>query len=142
MYLPCNFLAVSKKEAYKVEKGDTKLFLLHAHGTIDNDFTTLGDIVLARPSKGMEIILAAVCAARLLALFDLIFETCTIAKEHECLSLRSELVSTTYVSLSFFNHLVAAKLSIKGATSLNNEAISINPSSFLPQKNTCMIKSV
>ncbi len=122
------------------KKGVTKLFILHTRGTIDNDFTTLWDIELAKPSKGMEIILSTVQVDQPRTLSDIIQETCITANKHDCLNLRSKLVPITYVSKSFSNHLLASNLSIKRATSLNNKENSIDSTSFLPQKYACMIK--
>jgi hypothetical protein len=128
-----------EKEA-EAKKEVTKLFLLHARGTINDNVTNMSNIALAKLSKGMEIILSTACAAHLVALSNLIRETCTTTKQHNCLNLRSKLVLIIYVSMSFSDIIFASNLSVKGATSLNNEASSINPSSFLPQKNACLIE--
>ena len=115
------------KKVAEANKGDTKLFLLRSCGTIDENFTTVGDIDLVKPSKGMDIILSTAHAAWPVAFFDLVRETCTTAKEYDCLNLRSKLVLIAYTPKSFASHILAKNLSVKAAVSLNNEANSINP---------------
>ena len=88
----------------------------------------------------MDIILSTAHAAWLVAFFDLVGENCTTAKEHDCLNLRSKLVLIAYTLKLFASHILAKNLSVKAAVSLNNEANSIDPSLFLPQKNSCMIE--
>lgn len=115
------------KKVAEANKGDTKLFLLCSCGTIDENFTTVGDIDLVKPSKGMDIILSTAHAAWPVAFFDLVRETCTTAKEYDCLNLRSKLVLIAYTPKLFASHILAKNLSVKAAVSLNNEANSINP---------------
>jgi len=114
--------------------GFGKSFGLQCPTQDENQSTTLNNIELAKLSKGMEIMLSTASAARPMAFSNLVRETCTTTREHDCFNLRSRLVSIAHVSKFCSVHLLTDNLSFEGATNLNNEANSIDPSSFLPKK--------
>ncbi len=120
-----------EKEA-NAKKGLTKLLLFHICGKLNDDSTSFGNLSYPEPSQGMKIILESARPARATSFSDLIRNTCTTAKEHDLMIIRSLLILIVFINKATALHLLQRNLAMDGVTSLNNEANSINLSLFLP----------
>ncbi len=127
-----------EKEA-EATKGITKLLLLHIRGVVSRNYDTFSDLSSAKPAQGMNVVLALPCTTQATTFSDLIRVTCRLAIEHDFMSLRSRLVSIVFFNKSAATHFLAGNLAVAEATTLNNEANSINLFVFLPQRNALMV---
>jgi len=59
--------------------------------------------------------------------------------DNDYFSIRSRAVSLKHISKAMTTHILTCNFAIKKATSLANEAHAIDPSVFLPQKNTALV---
>ena len=129
----------AEKEA-EAKKGIHKLLLFHVCGEIAHDNTITGELSYAIPSSGMEVVLETTRSARATGLADLIRNMCMVTKEHDCMNIKSRFCSLHYVNKAACTHILQGNFATEGVTSLNNEANAIEPSLFLPQRNTCMLE--
>ncbi len=121
----------AKKEA-EAKKGIHKLLLFHVCGEIAHDNTIYGELSYARPSPGMEVVLEMTYSARATGLADLIQNTCSVTKEHDCMNIKSRLCSLYYVNKAVCMHILQGNFATEGVTSLNNEANTVKLPLFLP----------
>jgi len=121
--------------------GINKLKLFHICGMIDPDSTTF--IVLAYPtfSPGMEIVLGQPCASRAGALSYLTRDGLKKTMDADIYSIRSRSVSLKHISKAMTTHILTGNFATNKAASLDNEAHAIDPSVFLPQKNTAYLNT-
>ena len=128
----------AEKEA-EAKKGINKLLLFHICGEIAHDNTIKGELSYAKPSQGMEVVLEVTRSARATALADLIRNTCAVTKELDCMNIKSRFCNLSYVNKAACTHILQGNFATEGVQSLNNEANAVDPSLFLPQRNTCML---
>jgi hypothetical protein len=120
---------------YKAKKGITKLMLLHVCAEINFKESTVSNMTFATPSNGMEVVLSHPRASCPTSLADLICQTLLMTKEQDQFSIRSKYPSIQIVDKSLAAHMLCGNFATNRVTTLNNEANSINPLSFFPQKN-------
>jgi len=119
--------------------GINKLKLFHICGMIDPDSTTFGALTCPTFSSGMEIVLSQPRASRAGALSDLFRDGLKKARDADLFSIRSKAVSLKPISKAMTTHILTGNFATDEAASLNNEAHVIDPSVFLPQKNTALV---
>jgi hypothetical protein len=123
----------------EAKKGTTKLMLLHICGKFNEHSWSVDDISQAMPSAGMQVVMTNPRAARAQAFSDLLRQTINVTKNHDTLNIRSRFISISHVSKALAGHMLQGNFALEGATSLANEANSVDPSAFLPQRNQCLI---
>jgi len=119
--------------------GINKLKLFHICGMIDPDSTTFGVIAYPTFTPGMEIVLGQPRASRAGALSDLTRHALKDARDSDIYSIRSRAVSLKHISKAMTTHLLTGNFATDEVASLDNEAHAIDPSVFLPQKNTTLV---
>jgi hypothetical protein len=119
--------------------GINKLKLFHICGTIDPESTTFGTIAYSTFSPGMEIVLGQPRASRAGALSDLYCQALKDARDSDIFSIRSKAATLKHISKSMTTHILTGNFATEEAASLDNEAHAIDPSVFLPQKNTALV---
>jgi len=119
--------------------GINKLKLFHICGMIDPDSTTFDVIAYPTFSPGMEIVLGQPRASRAGALSDLTRDGLKKAMDADIYSIRSRSVSLKHISKAMMTHILTGNFATDEAASLDNEAHAIDPSVFLPQKNTVLV---
>ena len=109
------------------------------HSIIDYKNLSVTNITLATPSKGMNVVQSQPRAAWHVSLADLIQQTLVLTKEfnHFCIRFKYPLMQMIEKTLSA--HMLNGNFATNKVTRLKNKANSINPSAFLPQRNTCMV---
>jgi hypothetical protein len=125
----------------KESKGKTeiiKLMLLLVRGDSDIESTMVLNIFLAPPSKGMQVVLNQPRAAHASQFADLVKMTLEVAKQQDYTNIRLLLVSIRVISKALASQIHQGNYSTEKVTSLKLEANSVEPSVFLPQKNTCL----
>jgi len=132
-------LPAEVEKEVEAKKGTTKLMLLHICGKFNEQSWSVDDISQAMPSTGMQVVMTNPRAARAQALSDLLRQTIHVTKNHDTLNIRSRLISISHVSKALAGHMLQGNFALEGATSLANEANSVDPSAFLPQRNQCLI---
>jgi len=103
---------------------------------IDPDSTTFGGIAYPTFLLRMEIVLGQPRASRAGAPSDLTRDGLKKAKDADIYSIRSRSVSLKHISKAMTTHILTGNFATDEAASLKNEAHAIDPSVFLPQKNT------
>lgn len=132
----------AEKEA-EAKKGIIKLMLLHICGDVDFDLGTVSNITQATPSKGMECVLAVARAARPQAYSDLLKKTCTQAAMNDPLHIRSTHMTMKVVQKTVASNLLGGNFATEPvSTSFLNEANSIDPSIFMPQRNSGKVDQI
>jgi hypothetical protein len=123
--------------------GINKLKLFHICGTINPESTTFGALTYPTFSSGMEIVISQPRASRPGALSDLSREALHSARESDFFSIRSKAkaVSLKHISKTMTTHILSGNFATDEAASLDNEAHAIDPSVFLPQKNTDLVNT-
>jgi len=106
---------------------------------IDPDSTTFGVIAYPTFSSGMEIVLGQPRASRAGAISDLTRDGLKKAMDADIYSIRSRSVSLKHISKAMTTHILTGNFATDEAASLDNEAHAIDPSVFLPQKNTALV---
>ncbi len=138
-------LAVTLQLPADIEKevvakyGINKLKLFHICGRINPESTTFGTLAYSLFTSGMEIVIGQPCASRSGALSDLYRQALKDARESDYFSIRSNAVSLKHILKTMATHILAGNFATDEAASLNNKAHAIDPSVFLPQKNTALI---
>jgi hypothetical protein len=120
-------------------KGMLKLLLFCLCGDVNLNDGTIANVAHATPSHGMAIVMANPRSARAQHFTDLLRSSLTIAKRTDPNDIRSRELSMTHTSKSMASHFLLGNLSLNGVTSLFNEAHSINPTAFLPQRDQVAI---
>jgi len=127
------------KKVVIAKYGINKLKLFHICGMIDPDSTTFGALACPTFSSGMESVLGQPRASRAGALSDLIRDGLKKARDADLFSIRSRAVSLKHISNAMTTHILTGNFATNEAASLDNEAHAIDPSVFLPQKNTALV---
>ena len=122
-------------------KGMSKLLLFCLCGDVNLNNGTIGNVTYATPSQGMAIVMANPRSARAQHFTDLLRSSLAIAKRTDPNNIRSRELSMTHTSKSMASHFLLGNLSLDGVTSLYNEAHSIDPTAFLPQRDQAAIAS-
>ena len=122
-------------------KGMLKLLLFCLCGDVKLNYGTIVNVAHATPSHGMAIVMAEPRSARAQHFTDLLRSSLAIAKKTNPNDIRSRELSMTHTSKSMESHFLLGNLSLDGVTSLYNEAHSINPPVFLPQRDQAAIAS-
>jgi hypothetical protein len=128
-------LPAKADKEFEAKKGIVKLMLLHIHGNIDIEVTSVLNIIPAIPSKGMQVVLNQPCAVQASQFADLVQMTLELAKHQDFTSIRSTQILIRVVSKILASHMLQGNFATKKVTSLKIEANSVEPSAFLPQKN-------
>jgi hypothetical protein len=142
---PATASAVTLQLSGDVEKevvakdGINKLKLFHICGRINPESTSFGTLSFAPFSKGMDLVVNQPRAGQASALSDLLCQSLAIAREEDTFNIRSTAVTLTHVSKSMTAHMLSGNFATVEAASLNNEAHTIDPSVFLPQKNPALV---
>ena len=123
----------------EAKKGIIKLMLLHIGGDIDVDATTVTNVALATPSKGMQVVLNQPRAARASHFADLVRMTLDTAKNQDYTNIRSTQITLKVISKVLSSHILQGNFATEKVTSLDVEANSVEPSVFLPQRNKLLI---
>ena len=129
------------KEA-EAKKGITKLLLLHICADIDLETGAITNLTQATPSKGMECVLAITRPARAQAYADLLRKTCALASSIDPLHIRSTHMTMKVVQKPVASNLIGGNFATEPSSSLFNEANSIDPSIFMPQKNLARVELI
>jgi hypothetical protein len=119
--------------------GINKLKLFHICGTINPESTTFGTLSYPAFSTGMELVLGQPRASRAGALSDLCRQALKDARDSDMFSIRSTSVSLKHISKAMTTHILTGNFATDEAASLDNEAHAIDPSAFLPQRNTALV---
>jgi hypothetical protein len=127
-----------KKEVV-AKDGINKLKLFHICGTINPESTSFGTLSFAPFSKGMDLVVNQPHAGQAGALSDLLCQSLAIAREEDTFNIRSTAVTLRHHSKSMTAHMLSGNFATDEAVSLNNKAHAIDPSVFLPQKNTTLV---
>ncbi len=90
-------------------------------------------------SNGMEAVFSHPWASRPTSYTDLICQTLLMTKEQDHLSIQSKYLYIQMVGKTLAAHMLSGNFATNRVTTLNNEANSINPLAFLPQRNVCMV---
>jgi len=106
---------------------------------INPESTTFGTIAYSTFSQGMKIVISQPHASRAGALSDLYRQALKDARDSDIFSIRSKAVTLKHISKSMTTHILTGNSTTEEAASLNNEAHAIDPSVFLPQKNTTLV---
>jgi len=135
---------VKDKEA-DAKMGVTKLLLLHIAADVSFDKGTITNITItqATPSKGMDCVLATPRSARPQAYSNLLKKTCIQTSTNDPLNIRSTQMTLKVVQKTVASNLLGGNFATKPlSSSFLNEANSIDPSIFMPQRNISKIESV
>jgi hypothetical protein len=119
--------------------GINKLKLFHICGTINPESTSFGTLSFSPFSKGMDLVVNQPRAGGAGALSDLLCQSLAIAREEDTFNIRSTAVTLRHVSKSMTAHMLSGNFTTDKAVSLDNEAHTIDPSVFLPQKNPALV---
>ena len=122
-------------------KGMTKLLLFCLCGDVKFSNGTITNVTYAMPSQGMAIVMSNPCSARPQQFADLLRSSLATAKKNNPNDIRSRELSMTHTSKSMAGHLIIGNLVLDSVTSLYNEAQSIDPTAFLPQRDQAKIAS-
>jgi len=135
LQLPADF----EKEVV-AKDGINKLKLFHICGTIYPESTSFGT-TLKYPmfSPGMKIVISQPRASQAGALTDLYRQALLSARESDFFSIMSKAVSLKHISKTMTTHILTGNFATDEAASLDNEAHAIDPSVFLPQRNTTLV---
>ena len=98
------------------------------------------NIVLATPSKGMQVVLNQPCAARASQFADLVKMTLELAKQQDFTSIQSTQISIRVMSKILASHMLQGNFATNKVTSLELEANSVELSAFLPQWNKVLVE--
>jgi hypothetical protein len=109
--------------------------LLHVCAKINFKESTISDMTFATPSNGMEVVLSHPRTFRPTSLADLICQTLLMTKEQDHLSTRLKYLSIQMVSKTLAAYMLSGNFATNRVTTLINDANSINPLAFLPQRN-------
>jgi hypothetical protein len=113
--------------------------IFHIRGNIDIKATLVSNITPAVPSKGMQVVLNQPHAARA-SQFALVQTTLELAKHQDFSSIQSTQISIQVMSKILGSHMLQGNFTIKKVTSLELEANSVEPSTFLPQRNKVLVE--
>ncbi len=142
-YAPSNVMLHLPAEADKeseAKKGIVKLMLFHIRGDIDIKTTLVSNITPAIPSKGMQVVLNQPRAAHASQFADLVWMTLELAKHQDFTSIWLTQILIRVMSMILASHILQGNFATKKVTSLELKANSVEPSTFLPQRNKVLVK--
>jgi hypothetical protein len=114
--------------------------LFHIRGDIDIKATLVLNITPAIPSKQMQVVLNQPCAAQASQFADLVQMTLELAKHQDFTSIQSTQFLIRVMSKILASHMLQGNFTTKKVTSLELEANSVEPSTFLSQKNKVLVE--
>ena len=123
----------------EAEKGHAKLLLLHVCGDLDNKAIT--NIAPAKPSKGMQLVMANDPSGQASAFSDVMRKGLTVAKKHDPNDIRSSELSLMNIAKTALGHMLLGNFSIVGIASLSIKPNAINISAFFLQNDQFAIKA-
>jgi hypothetical protein len=126
----------------KAKEGITKLMLLHVCVEINFKKSTVSNMTFVAPSNRMEVVFSRPRASPPTSLADLIHQTLLMTKEQDHLSIQLKYLPIQMVGKTSAARMLSGNFATNRVTTFNNEANSINPSAFLPQRNACMAKQM
>jgi hypothetical protein len=129
---------LGQEEATK--KGVAKLMLLCLQRTVDMSLSRADNITFALPATGIQIVMDGPRSGRAVALSDLLRQTFIVVQDLDSHDIRSREMSMTHVSKAMASHLLLGNLATSGVTNTHNEAIAVDPSAFLPQRNLTLVE--
>ena len=100
----------------------------------------VSSIAFALPATGMQIVMDGPRSGRAVALSDLLSQKFTVVCDHNSNDIWSREMSMTHVSKALASHLLLGNLATNRVTNSHNEANTVDPSAFLPQRNMMMVK--
>jgi hypothetical protein len=98
------------------------------------------NIIQAAPSKGMQVVLNQPCTAQASQFADLVQMTLELARQQDFTSIQSTQILICVMSKIVTSHMLQRNFATKKVTSLKIKANSVEPSAFLPQRNTVLVK--
>ncbi len=131
--------AKANKES-EAKKGIVKLMLFHIRGNINIKATLVTNIIPVVPLKGMQVVLNQPYTACASQFADLIQMTLELAKQQDFTSIRSTQILIQVMTKILASHMLQGNFATKKVTSLKLEAISVEPSAFLPHWNKVLVK--
>jgi hypothetical protein len=99
-------------------------------------------MTFATLSNGMEVLFSHPRASSPTSLAGQICQSLLMTKEQDHLSIRLKYISIQMVGTTLAAHMLSGNFATNRVTTLNNEANSINPLTFLPQRNVCMVEQM
>ena len=99
-------------------------------------------VTLAQPSAGMQVVMDNPGLERAVTLSDLLKQTFIVTRDHDTNIIRLRELSMIHVLKAMALHLLLGNFVTNGVTNAYNEANSIDPSAFLPQRNLSLVKEV
>jgi hypothetical protein len=114
--------------------------LFHIRGNIDIKATLVSNITPAIPSKGMQVVLNQPCAAHSSQFADLVQMTLELAKHQDFTSIQSTQILIQVMSKILVSHMLQGNFATEKVTSLELKANSVEPSTFLPQRNKVLVE--
>jgi hypothetical protein len=114
--------------------------LLHICGNINIEATVVSNIIPDIPSKGMQVVLNQPCAAQASKFADLVQMTLELVKHQDFISIRSTQILIWIMSKILGSYMLQGNFATEKITSLKIEAILVEPSAFLPQRNKILVK--
>ena len=100
----------------------------------------VSNITFALPAPGMEIVMDSLRSGQAVALSDLLRQRFIVIRDLDSHDILSRELSMTHVSKAMASHLLLGNLATSGVTNAHNEANSVDPSAFLPQRNLLLIE--
>ncbi len=128
-----------EKEA-EAKKGITKLMTLCICGDIDLEKLTLSNITYATPSVGMQVVLGSARPAQAAAASDLFRNAFGVIKQENSIDICSSMLNLKIVPKTLAQRILQGNFATQAITLLCNEANSVDPLAFLPQKNSVTIE--
>ncbi len=114
--------------------------LFHIRGNIDIVETLVSNITPAIPLKGMQVVLNQSCTGCASQFADLVQMTLELAKHQDFTSIRSTQILIQVMSKILTSHMLQGSFTTKKVTSLKLEVNSVEPSTFLPQRNKNLVE--
>ena len=102
--------------------------------------TSVNNITFAPPAPGMEIVMDSPRSGRAVALSDLLRQTFIVIRDLDSHDIRSREISMTHASKEMALYLLLGNLATSGVTNAHNEANTVDPSAFLPQRNLTLVE--
>ena len=133
---------VEEKKEKDAKTGTVKLMLLLIAAEVDFKTGTVSNFAQAVPTKGMECVLEMSRVARPQAYADLLEKACLVASTADPLSIRSTQMTMKVISKTLASSLISGNFAKTVATELLNDASSVDPSVFMPQRCAAKVASI
>ena len=133
---------VEEKREKDAKNGTVKLMLLLIAAEVDFKTGTVSNFAQAVPTKGMECVLEMSRVARPQAYADLLEKACLVASTTDPLSIRSTHMTMKVISKTLASSLISGNFAKTVATDLLNDASSVDPSVFMPQRCAAKVASI